>query len=167
MRRLVPLSLALLASACSTPLTGPEPSLAPRPAEAIDPRVPIPATVPSGPVDAALANELQTLVGRARSGIPMFDARRADTERLAVTAGPIASESWVAAQQALSLLVEQYGVTTTAAANIDALAAGRIEGQRWIRPSDQQAIAAAAAEVGSINEAQWAVISRLREQLAR
>ena len=159
--------LVLLAGACSTSFTGPEPSLSPRAAEAIDPRVPIPDVVPIGPADAALAGQLENLVGQARSGIPTFDARQASAERLAAAAGPVASESWVAAQQALSLLVEQYGVTTTAAANIDALAAGRIEGQRWIRPSDQQAIAAAAAEVGSINEAQWAVISRLREQLAR
>ncbi len=167
MRRFVPLVLVLLASACSTALTGPEPSLAPRAAEAIDPRVPIPDTVPSGPVDAALAGKLEALVGLARAGVPLFEARQSNTERLAAAAGPIASEGWVAAQQSLSLLVEQYGVTTNASANIDALAAGRIEGQRWIRPSDQQAIAAAAAEVGAINEAQSAVIGRLREQLAR
>lgn len=167
MRRLVPLFAVLLISACSAPGSGPQPSLAPRAAEAIDPRVPIPANVPSGPVDAALAGKLDALVGQARSGVPLFNAKRADAERLAAGAGPIASESWVAAQQALSLLVEQYGVTTRAAADIDGLAASRIEGQRWIRPSDQQAIAAAAAEVGAINDAQAAAIGRLRDQLAR
>jgi hypothetical protein len=97
----------------------------------------------------------------------MFETKQAEAERLAAGAGPIASESWIAAQQALSLLVDQYGVTTKAAADIDALAATRIENQHWIRPSDQQAIAAAAAEVGAINEAQAAVIGRLRDRLAR
>lgn len=167
MRRLAPLFALLLLSACSTAPTGPPPSLAPRAAEAIDPRVPIPDTVPIGPVDAALAGKLNALVGQARAGISLFEAKRADAERLASGAGPIASESWIAAQQALSLLVDQYGVTTKAAADIDALAATRIENQHWIRPSDQQAIAAAAAEVGAINEAQAAVIGRLRDRLVR
>jgi hypothetical protein len=167
MRSLALLFVILLPGACSTVGTGPSPSLAPRAAEAIDPRVAIPDTVPSGPVDAALAAKLGALAGQARGGVSMFDAKRADAERLASAAGPIASESWIAAQQALSLLVEQYGVTTKAAADIDALAAARIENQHWIRPSDQHAISAAAAEVGAINEAQAAAIARLRDRLAR
>jgi hypothetical protein len=167
MRRIAPLFAILLFSGCSTAGSGPQPSLAPRAAEAIDPRLPIPNTVPSGPIDAALAGKLSALVGQARGGVPMFETKRADAERLAAGAGPMASESWVAAQQALSLLVGQYGITTKAAADIDALAASRIEGQRWIRPSDQQAITAAAAEVGAINEAQAAAIGRLRDRLAR
>jgi len=145
----------------------PEPSLAPRATEAIDPRVPVPDNVPSGPVDAALAGRLNELVGQARAGVPLFATRQAEAERLAAAAGPAASESWVAAEQALSRLVEQYGVTTNAAAEVDALASAQVERQHWIRPADQQAIAAAAAEVGAINEAQAAAIGRLRDQLAR
>jgi len=166
MRRLVPLLALSLASACSTPQTGPEPSLAPRPAEAIDPRVPIPNNVPTGLVDAALAARLNNLVGQAQAGVPLFQARRANAERLAAAAGPIAGEGWVAAQQALSLLIEQYGVTTNAAADIDALAANRLDGQRWITPADQQAIAAAAATVAAISDHQAAIIERLKNRLA-
>jgi hypothetical protein len=129
--------------------------------------VPIPDTVPSGPADAALAGKLSALVGQARGRVSMFDAKRADAERLAAAAGPIASESCIEAQQALSLLVEQYGVTTKAAADIDALAANQLERQHWIRPPDQQAIVAATTEVGAINEAQAEVIARLRDRLAR
>lgn len=167
MRRFVPLIALTLAGACSMPDVGPEPSLAPRPAEAIDPRVPIPEVVPSGPVDAALAARLGELVGAARAGAPRFEARLADAERLAVAAGPMASESWVSAQQALSLLIEQFGVTTRAAADIDELASTRLEGQRWIRPADQQAISAAAAEVRAISQPQAAAIERLQNQLGR
>ena len=167
MRRLVPLLAVSLIGACSTAGTGPEPSLAPRAAEAIDPRVPIPDTVPSGPLDAALSGKLQELVGQARAGLPLFDARRAEAERLAAAAGPAASESWIAAQQALSLLIEQYGVTTRAAADIDGLASSRLEGQHWIHPADQQAIAAAATELAAISEPQAVAIERLRDQLSR
>jgi hypothetical protein len=167
MRRLAPLIALLLAGACTAPFAGPETSLAPRPAEAIDPRIPIPDKVPSGPVDAALASKLDELVGMARAGAPQFDAQLADVERQAASAGPMASESWVVAQQALSELVEQFGVTTRAAAEIDELASSRVESQRWIRPADQQAIAAAAAEVAAIGEPQAAAIERLQQQLAR
>ena len=167
MRRFAPIIALLMAGACSAPYVGPEPSLAPRPVEAIDPRIPIPDKVPSGPVDAALASKLDELVGAARAGTPQFNAQLANAERQAAAAGPMASESWVVAQQALSQLIEQFGVTTRVAAEIDRLATSRVESQRWIRPADQRAIAAAAAEVAAIGEPQAAAIERLQEQLAR
>jgi hypothetical protein len=165
MRKLIILALVAVAGCSSTPMA--EPSLAPRAAESIDPRVPIPETVPTGNVDAALAQRLDALVNVVRGAAPQFSAREAETSRLTATAGPVSSESWIAAQQALSRLVEQHGITTGAAADIDAMAANRIEGQRWIRPADRNAIAAAAAEVGEINQAQSAAIDRLRDRLAR
>ena len=165
MKRLAYLAI-LFVTACSTAPTR-EPSLAPRAAEAIDPRLPIPDTVPVGPVDASLAARLQELVDAARAGTSEFDTREAQAVRLASAAGPMASESWIAAQQALSVLIERYGATTKSAADIDALASNRIEGQHWIRPADQQAIAVAAAEVSAISNSQAASIARLKEQLAR
>ena len=166
MRRLFPLLLVPLAAACSI-TSSPEPSLAPRAAEAIDPRIPIPDDVPAGTVDPGLAGRLSALVGEARSAVPAFEAREAEASRLAAAAGAISSESWIAAEQALSRLVEQQGVTTRAAADIDALASARLDSQRWIAPADRQAIEAAAADVGSINARQSEAIDRLRNQLAR
>ena len=166
MRQLLPLLAMLPLAACSAP-TAHEPSLSPRPAEAIDPRVPIPDTVAAGTVDPALAERLQALVSAARANTSAFDAREAEASRLAAAAGPMASESWVAAQQALSRLVEQRGVTTRVAADIDALASARLEGQHWIQPADREAIAAAAADVAAINDPQAAAVSRLMDQLAR
>jgi hypothetical protein len=165
--RCLPLLLALpVVAACSTTTT-PEPSLAPRTAEAIDPRLPIPDAAPAGTVDPGLAARLSVLVGEVRSAIPAFETREAEAGRLAAAAGPVASESWIAAEQALSRLVEQHGVTTKAAADIDALAADRLNRQRWITPADRQAIAAAAAEVTAISERQTEAIDRLRDRLAR
>ena len=80
---------------------------------------------------------------------------------------PVASESWVTAQSAVSLLVEQYGVTTRAAADIDALASERLQRQKWIAPADQAAIAAAQTEVQSISSRQAEAIDRVKDQLAR
>lgn len=167
MRSFLPTVAIGLLVACSMPSAGPEPSLAPRPAEAIDPRVPIPADVPAGEADPALVGRLNELVTQVRAGVPAFEARLGEATRLAARAGPEASESWVAAQSALSRLVEQYGVTTRAAADIDGLAAQRLETQKWIAPADQAAIGSAQAEVAEINARQAGAIDRLRAQLAR
>lgn len=99
--------------------------------------------------------------------MPAFDAREAEASRLAAAAGPAASEGWIAAEQALSRLVEQYGVTTRAAADIDALAASRLEQQRWIAPAERETIAAAASEVAAISQRQAEAIERLKDRLAR
>ncbi|HVJ69948.1 MAG TPA: hypothetical protein VM531_00315 [Sphingomicrobium sp.] len=166
MRNRIALASILLAAGCSSPMTS-EPSLAPRAAESIDPRLPIPDTVPAGPVNAELAARLNALVEATRAAAPAFNAQEGEAARLTAAAGPMASESWIAAQQALSRLVERHGIATRAAGDIDALAATRLEGQHWIRPSDREAIAAAAAEVGSINDAQAEAIKRLTAQLER
>lgn len=158
--------LALLA-ACSVPSAGPEPSLARRPAEAVDPRVPMPGDAPAGQADPALVARLNELVSEVRAGAPAFDSRLDEATRLAAAAGPDASEGWVAAQSSLSRLVEQYGVTTRAAADIDALAAQRLQAQKWIAPADQSAIAAAQAEVALFSARQADAIDRLKDQLAR
>ena len=159
--------LLLMAAACSTPRIGPEPSLTPRAAEAIDPRVTVPGDIPLGPVSADVASRLEALVSTVRGGTAEFETRAAEASRLAMAAGPEASESWIAAQQALSRLIEQYGVTTRAAGDIDELAASRLKAQGWIAPADREAIAAAAAEVGAINEAQSATVARIRDTLSR
>jgi hypothetical protein len=166
MRNSIALTSLLLVAGCTSPMMR-EPSLAPRAAESIDPRLPIPDAVPTGPIDAALAARLNALVETVRGAAPQFNAQDSDATRLAAAAGPMASESWIAAQQALSRLVEQHGVTTRAAGDIDALAASRLEGQHWIRPADREAIEAAAAEVASINIPQAEAIRRLASQLAR
>lgn len=166
MNRALIAAIVMLAG-CSTPNPGPEPSLALRAAEAIDPRVPITDETPAGLLDLALAARLQELLGSVQSNLPTFNEREAQASRLASAAGPMASESWIAAEQALSRLVAAYGPTTHAAAEIDALAADRLERQRWIAPADRNAITAAAAKVGEISERQAAAIERLKNQLAR
>ena len=167
MRIVAHLVAATLVAACSTPNAGREPSLAHRAAEAIDPRVPIPSDISPGAVDAALAAQLAELVRQAQAGTSQFNVRLAEADRLAAAAGPMASESWIAAQQALSRLIEQYGVTTQVAANIDAIGAGKLERQRWISPADQQTIANAAGEVAAISDVQSGAIDRLKAQLDR
>src|SRR5262245_52537641 len=102
--RISPVILGLgLLSACSKPMPAGSPSLAPRAAEAIDPRVPIPNELVVGPVDATLKAKLATLVDQAKAGDAAFRGVIDNAERLAAAAGGQSSESWIAAQQALSV----------------------------------------------------------------
>ena len=157
------LTLNMLVAACAAPQG--YPSLAPRATEGIDPRLPIDASPSPGTVDPRTAAALADAVAAARGGTAEFDQLARSAEALAASAGPRQSESWIAAQQALSALGAQHGVTTTAAANIDAIAAEKIDATRWLVPATRAAIEAAAAEVGAINAAQSATIDRLQARL--
>jgi hypothetical protein len=151
-------------AACAAP-PGPTPSLAPRPAEAIDPRVPIPVAPPSGVVDPALKARLGELLAQARAGNKAFTAAAADAERLVAAAGTPSSESWVAAQQGLSALVAARGQTARALSDIDAIAAQRLETAGGIAPANFAAIEAASSEVGAMAQHQAEVIDAMQARL--
>ena len=156
------LALALVAG-CKAP--GAYPSLAPRAAEAIDPRIPIPANPSPGSVDPRIGAALAQAVARARAGRAAFDRLAQPAEALAAAAGPKQSEGWIAAVQALSALTAQHGVTTAAAADVDAIGAEEIDARQWLVPATQAAIAAAAAEIGAISTTQSGVLQRLGARL--
>ena len=158
------LFLPLAIAACSiTP--GPTPSLAPRAAEAIDPRVPIPAAPPPGPVDPALQSQLARLLDEVRSGDRDFNAAGGEAERLVSAAGDPASEGWIAAQQALSGLVAARGRTARALSDIDAIAAQMVMAAGGIAPANLAAIEAAASEAGAIDRRQAALVDSLQARL--
>ena len=156
--------IAVAAGACTTP-TRPAPSLAPRAAETIDPRVPIPSEIVMGPVTPAIAARLADLTGLARSGDAAFSDRVAAAERLAEGAGPPQSESWVAAQQALSTAQAAREPTTRALGDIDAMAATDIATRGGIPAADLAAIQSAAAEVAAIDRRQARRIVALQARL--
>jgi hypothetical protein len=141
------------------------PSLAPRAAEAIDPRLPIPDRVDSSPADAAFGITLRQLVTAGRSGTARFDQAMATAERLATSVGPARSESWIAAQEALSAAVaERYSVTAALAA-IDALAAQRVAARGGMSPADQQQFDDAARSLSPIDARQAARVDAVQRRL--
>jgi hypothetical protein len=160
---LVIASLGLL-SACSTP-PGNYPSLAPRPQEAIDPRVPIPNVVRADPADPNLSAHLAALVDQAESGDHAFRTAAENAERLASSAGTTQSESWVAAQQALSAAQEARGPTTRALADIDALGANALQKNGGIPAGNLAAIQAAAAKVAEIDRVEADRIDAIEKRL--
>jgi hypothetical protein len=156
--------LMSLAAGCSAPPANP-PSLAPRPAEAIDPRVPIPSEAPVGPVAPALASRLAQLVAEARSGDAAFREAAAAAERLAAAAGAPHSEGWIAAQQAVSAAQAARAPTTRALGDIDSLAATALATRGGIPAGDLAAIRAAAADVAAIDQSQAERIDALQARL--
>ena len=163
MRSTVLLSIVIL-GACSAP-GGPYPSLQPRAAEAIDPRIPVVRPINDRPVAASLAARLSALVDQARGGDADFDAAAAQAERLAAAAGAPQSESWIVAQEALTAAIGARNSTATALGDIDEIAATALQNQRGIAPNDLAAIQRAASEAAAIDERQAARVAAIQKRL--
>jgi len=144
---------------------GAPPSLLPRPAEAIDPRVPVERPINNRPVDAALADRLAALVSQARAGDATFQPAMARAEQLAATAGGSHSDSWVVAQEALSAAVAARAPTANALVDIDALGADKLQAQQGLAPADLEAIRGAGAVVGAIAQRQAQAVAAIRDRL--
>lgn len=165
MRAFAPLlALGLIGCAASSAT---EPSLARRPAEAIDPRLPIASNPTPGPVDATLAARLSQLVAEGNAGAQRFDAEVGQAQALANAAGPDQSESWILAQQALSGLEGARAASTRALSDVDGIAAARIASGSGLTPADLAAVEAAAAELRAVTDRQATIIDQLSARLGR
>ena len=161
-------ALSLLActalAACAQP-GGPYPSLQPRAAERIDPRLPVERPINDRPVTPALAARLAELVAEARGSEAAFDSAIAAAEALAGSAGPPRSESWIAAQEALSAAIAARAPVAQALGDIDALGGQALQQQGGIAPSDLAAIRDAADAVGAIDRRQAQRVSAVQRRL--
>ena len=140
-------------SACAAP-GGPYPSLQPKAAERIDPRVPVERPLNNRPASATLTARLAALVDEARSGDAAFASAADSAERLAAAAGAPQSESWIAAQEALTAAIAARKSTATALGDIDEMGARALQVQGGMAPNDLAAIDRASAEVVALNQRQ-------------
>ena len=154
----------LLLSACSAP-GGPYPSLQPRAAEAIDPRIPITKPMNERPVSPALASRLAALVDEARSGNAAFEGPASEAERLAASTGAPHSDSWITAQEALTAAIAARKATATALSDIDAIGGNSLQANAGMAPNDLAAIKSAAAEVATLDQRQAARIDAIQKRL--
>ncbi len=158
------LIIVTVLGACSTP-RGPYPSLQPRPAETIDPRIPVEKPMNDRPASPALASRLAELVAHARSGDNDFQTAADQAERLAASAGRPQSENWVVAEEALTVAVAARGSVGSALGDIDEIAAIALQTQGGIAPGDLAAIKKASAEVGAINQREAARVKAIQNRL--
>ena len=154
----------LMLGACAAP-GGPYPSLQPRAAEQVDPRVPVERPINDRPVTPALASRLAELVAAARGGDGAFGPAMDRAEQLASSAGAPQSDSWIAAQEALSAAIGARSPTAQALGDIDALGADRLQGQGGLAPADLAAVQAAGAEVGALDRRQAERIDAVQRRL--
>ena len=166
MRLPIILVMTAIASACSAPGVD-APSLSPRSAETIDPRVPVPDSVLRSTPDPQLVDQLASLVASARAGDGDFRAAADVAAGLASKAGAAESESWVLAQQALSVAVAAREQVAHAAGDLDALSAARVRQFGSIGAADLRAIQAASAEITALDRSEAARVSEIQAQLAR
>jgi hypothetical protein len=162
--RFVPVLAAILVLAgCAS--GGAPPSLLPRPAEAIDPRVEVVRPMNGRPADASLTSRLAQLVAQAHAGDGEFEPAAAEAQRLAAGAGAPQSESWIAAEEALTRAVAARDATARALGDIDTLGGDRLQANAGLAPSDLAAIQRASAEVGAIDERQSRTIKAIQAAL--
>jgi hypothetical protein len=161
----LPLLITLFLVTACTSAGGPYPSLQPRSAEAIDPRLQPVRPMNDRPVADALQSQLAALVDQARSGEAAFEPAAAEAERLAASAGPPQSEGWIAAQEALSAAIAARRATALAQSDIDALGATALQTHGGIAPNDLKAIDSAAAAVTSISRSQTDRIAAIQRRL--
>jgi len=166
MRSAFPLCLLATAalSACA-PAGGAFPSLQPRAAEAIDPRVPVVRPMNDRPVSPVLAGKLAVLVGEARDGEAAFSPVAANAEKLADGAGAPQSDGWIAAQEALTAAIAARAPTARALGDIDMIGALALQTHGGIAPNDLAAIQSAGAEVGAIDQRQAETIAAIQRRL--
>jgi hypothetical protein len=157
------LILVTLVAACSAPVG--EPSLLPRPAESIDPRVPVPEPAVQTETTAGLVSQLDSLVAQASAGDDAFRPLADNALRLAEAAGEKGSESWIVAQQALSSAVAARAPVARAVAEIDSLGAARIQKLGGIGAADLKAIQSAAARVAEIDDREASAIDRIQARV--
>jgi hypothetical protein len=152
---LAALAGALLAG-CVT--EGPFPSLAQRPDERLAIEEPVRET-PVFPDDPVLGTRIAALLGEARQGDRTFDADYGAASRTAARAGATGSDSWIAAQQALSRVEAARGRTSDAAAELHQLALERAD--QPVSAADRKALDDAIAEADRLVAEQQARIDRL------
>lgn len=164
--KFAPCALALALAACTTTSAN-EPSLARRPAEAIDPRLPITNAPATDPADARLAQRVDALLDQARSAEAQFNAALPRVEGLVAASGPAQSESWIAAQLAFSELMRLRSPAIVVAADLDEMRSSQAQSGNPALASELALVEAAAEELRAINARMAATSDRIDAALPR
>ena len=156
-----PLACTLLLLCASCADQGNFPSLALRPAEALyasgDPeRVPVPA-----PDNPAIGPRVDALVEAGRAGNATFQTALAAARPLAGRAGAPGSDSWIAAQQAVSRVEAGRTETMRALADLDRFAIDQAR-QGPLSAADSQRLAAGTATLQVLAERQESELNALQ-----
>jgi hypothetical protein len=157
----MPVALACLAG-CSP--RGDFPSLAPRPVERELMTEPAAAPAPEVPTDPALGARVAELLRQARAGEAGFEAALGGARGAAAGAGAAGSDSWIAAQAAVSRVEAARAEVVTALAELDRLVIERAS--QPTSAADLAMMSAALSDVQAIANRQDEQIEALRASLS-
>lgn len=164
-RRILALLLPLSGlAACAAPPAN-YPTLAPRTAEVIDPRIPVEKPVIVNEPSVTLRAQLANLVSEAQAGDATFSDAVSAAERLASGSGGPGSESWVQGQQALSIAQAARARTTRALGDIDAIAAASLQNTGGMQAGDLIAVQEAASTIAGIDRRQAERLKAIQARL--
>jgi hypothetical protein len=157
------LPLLLLPGACAAP--GPFPSLAPRDVERVyaagDPLRP----VVDAPDRAEVGERIRTSSLLAQGGEAAFERALTQARPLAARAGAAGSETWLAAQQAVSRAQAARAPTVAALADLDQFAAAEAV-KAPLSTADYRRLIEALAQLQALAESQEARLGQLRGRLS-
>jgi len=157
------LLLAVVLSGCASNLR--VPSLAPRAAERIDPRVPVADNSQSLPADPAFVAQLQGLRDRALAAAQAAEPAIVAAQAAAGSAGARGSESWIEAQEMLSAAVAARAPFTAALGDLDRLIAERVRSGGRMVPQDVAAGRRIADELAAVDRRQGEALTSLERRL--
>jgi hypothetical protein len=150
---------ALLTAGCAA--DGPFPSLAVREAEQVyaagDPL----QTTPEAPDRAGLAGRIAAFLAAANEGEAAFQRALAAAQPLAARSGERGSESWIAAQQAISRVEAARAATTRALGDLDQFSAEQAR-QGPLSTADFARLTEATARLQAQADRQRDAVARLR-----
>jgi hypothetical protein len=164
MKSALPLLLLppLLLPGCAA--QGPFPSLAQREVERIYAAGDPIAVVPDAPDRQGMSGRIAAFAGRAREGNLDFERALAQARPLAARAGAAGSESWLAAQQAVSRAQAARAATVSALADLDQFAAAQaLEGP--LSPGDYGRLTESLAQMQALAAGQEARLAELSGRL--
>ncbi|HEY0149657.1 MAG TPA: hypothetical protein VGB70_11735 [Allosphingosinicella sp.] len=165
MHRFTPLPLlaGLLTVGCAA--SGTFPSLAPREVEAIyaagDPL----QSAPEAPDRAGLSGRVAAFAAAANENDAAFERALGAARPLAARAGGSGSESWIAAQQAISRVEAARAATTRAVADLDEFALAEAR-QGPLSTSDYELLTAAMARLHALAKRQQDSVDALRSRVS-
>lgn len=160
------LSILPLVAAAGCAAPGPYPSLAPREAERLYASGDPVRVAPDAPDRAGLASRIAALLAEGRSGNARFEEALGSARSLASRAGSPGSESWIAAQQALSRAEAARAATVGALADLDALAVEEAR-KAPLSPGDYRRLVEGTAALQAIADRQHDQLARLQGALSR
>ncbi|WP_343346074.1 hypothetical protein WJT74_01615 [Sphingomicrobium sp. XHP0239] len=163
MRFIAFILVLLLLGACQPSLEGP--SLAVRPAESIDPRLPVGSPEPP-PGPLTIADRLDAIERALTTGRAEFDRQLGPTQTRVANAGARGSENWVVALEALSLLERAHEDVAVAVADLDRLVTDQIEADGWASPTDRAAAKEQLVMARGVSEEQRSQLASLSARLS-